>query len=201
MALNDIYQLKDSYTFLGQTMENVYYYQDTTGGGTAADLLTAWLTDVLSVIRALQSTGVTHTRLQCVNGMDNDDQSVLDISSAGTFAGTTGAPDWAFALRRRTGGLGYRYSYKRYGGVSTAHITTAGALTATAINLVDAVAVAIGELVDGVAGDYRPVQITGGFVFGTAPTFKQDLLGDWQLNSIISHQETRQVYTWINATP
>lgn len=201
MATNDIYQVKLQTVMNSEVANNTFYYRVQSGAGQAADLLNEFQTNVLSALQLIQPAQLTNTQIQVVNGMENADQSVEDISDIGEYASTPFATFIAVAFRRRSGGVGTRYSYKRFmaGGVSA--ITTFGEWTSAFRDLLDTVAVQLGTVQEGAEGLYAPCQITQGFQLGVDPIWRQDLVGNWQYAGGMSHQDTRQQYSWITATP
>ena len=101
----------------GKPMNNVFFYQNFGGGGTAAQLLVAFYQDVLPFVLAITSLDAEYTDIQ-TNGV----QIATDFAaSAFSDNGTASA-----GIEPRMVALGYRYNrldntdrngYKRFGGL------------------------------------------------------------------------------------
>lgn len=201
MATNDIYQLKLTSVSNSEVMQNVFYYRDTAGAGNALELVEEFTNQVLPDIQAMQNSLTLNTRIQAVNGMFNTDSWIEDMAVAGDVVGTPVSTFLAVGFRKRFGGIGFRYSYKRFYGLYAGSQTNFGVFTSGTRDMLDPLAVKLGQVIEGTLGAYQPVQITGGFVLGTAPVFKQPLQGNWQYSDRFTHQDSRQQYGWLDATP
>jgi hypothetical protein len=183
-------------------MENVYYFQEAAGDpfGSTSDLVAAYIDQVLPSICDLQVAGLNHYQIVCVNGMDNEgDNHIADIDVNGALAVAGAPPELAVGFRRRTGGVGFRYSYKRYGGVSAGAVGANSWIGAPYIASIAALRALLGQLVETEEAAYAPIQITGGFVLGVEPTYRQSLLGAWQSSGQPTHQVSRDIRTWDSA--
>lgn len=120
IAVNDIIQITDFQTLLGQQIANVYFYRITAVEALAdlGDLSTAFVTGVMEEVESLQSTVLTHTLLSIrnlTNGID-----IADIPLTGHIGEATGGdtlPTYcAFSFRLvRTNGT-TRHGAKRIAG-------------------------------------------------------------------------------------
>lgn len=198
-SVNDIYQIKLRTSLSGQILLNDFYYRAISGADIdATDLAGAFYTDfVIGVLLPNLSSAATVTQIQVVNGMDNSDQAVLDISEVGANGAARLPSHFASSFRRRTIGVGARYSYKRFGGMVAA-LAQNGTWTALYQAYLQAIATFLGTNIEADGGAYEPCQITGGFILTVTPTFKQVLTGDWQYGAEPTTQNTRKSYTWFN---
>lgn len=204
MAAGNIYQVRTIMTLPDSKPQNVFYYREKSGiGGSSQDLANAFIEDVVSKLKDILTAGTIIDQVRVINGNNNVDNFVADIDQAGAYSGATTSPDFlAIAFRKRIGGTGFRYSYKRFSGIPASAIGYAGWQDSgtTFFTRVNALAVALGaEIAQLTGATYEPVQITGGFKLGVAPTFKTLLTTQWEINDRASHQDTRQVYEWKGA--
>lgn len=202
MALGDIYQIRVHQTFHGEEAMNVFYYETVAGASNnAEDVYNTFADDVWDVVRAMQSQRVVTRRFEVINGMNNLDFHYVDVSSAGVYdTGLDIPPQGAIGFRSPSGGPGTRYSYKRFVGAMTGMLASAGFPIwneSVREGIMRNVAIALGTALEGVDGQYAPIQVTGGFALGTPPVESHSLLGQWSLNEWLSTQRTRAAFSWV----
>ncbi len=204
MALGDIYQVRVHQTFHGEEALNVFYYEVVAGGANnAGDLYNEFTDLVWDAVRAMQSQRVTTRRFEIINGMNNLDYSYQDGSASGQYdTGLDIPPQGAIGFRSPSGEPGSRYSYKRFVGAMTGMISSVGFPIwneSVREGIMRDVAIALGTILEGADGSYAPIQITGGFVLGTAPVESHSLQGQWSLNEWMSTQRTRAAFSWVQS--
>ena len=199
MAAGDIYQVRLESAFFGHRFNNVFFYQ---AGIVSVDddsqkLADEFVATIVPLVLPLLSVNLTFDVVRVVNGSNNLDNVIQLISELGVRLTNAAPHNLAIAFRQRLGGAGFRYSYKRFGGLTTDTFNAGGWLnTASFFAQANSLSVGLGSLlVDGTA-NWNPIQITGGFVLGIPPVFKQFLTGAWQINDRTSHQDTRQEFEW-----
>ncbi|MGH9459539.1 MAG: hypothetical protein ACRD2J_18030, partial [Thermoanaerobaculia bacterium] len=120
MAKGNLYRLIDRQRHATDEAINVYFYQQFTEAGEAADLGAAWEADVLAEILPLQNTGWQHDSWSILNLTDGIEFAEHSYPSPlfGTAAGGAMADfvAWSFLLRRSS--LVTRHGGKRIGGLS-----------------------------------------------------------------------------------
>lgn len=206
MAQGDIYQIQVFQTFsaLQDDVLNVFYYRAEAAASSNAN-------DVLSVFseqegdspweaaRTIQRTNMVTTLYRVINGNDNQDYVEAGASDAGTKTSLVGAcPIFvAVGFRGPRPGPGVRYSYKRIGGIPSDYLASnSGSWAGDAGDDFQVPQDAFGLELEGDFNLYAPVQITGGFSLGVAPTFSYSLVGNWTTNVYPSHQVSRANYDW-----
>lgn len=202
MALGDIFQVRVYQRFHGEECLNVFYYkQAVVGAGDAEDLLGGFQDDVWDYVRDMQSARVLTHRYEVINGMDNGDFSISDASATGNYdTGLDIPPQGAYAFRSPSAGPGTRYAYKRFVGCMTGALASVGNpvwSTGFLEGWMHYTGVALGALVEATASAYLPIQITGGFQLGVAPTESHQVFGQWAANSWMSTQRTRAQFAWV----
>lgn len=206
MAVNDVYLIRLYFTLPldpePAIMRFFYRVLASTGSDSAQDAVAAASTDLYNQFAAVQHSQCFLTRIDAINLMDVDDSHVSTYNEPGDIASPPAANFLAIALRKRPGGLGTRYSYKRVPGVirsgcdayglnETANPAYTAALNALAVNL--------GNVLEVADGSYYPVQVTWDGTYGHPVTNIKSLQGAWEINSHVSHQDTRQIYRWGSA--
>lgn len=121
MAQGDLYWLKafqrDSQYL--QDVLNVYWYEQTSAAGSAADLEDAWREDVRPALLDIQSDNIAYTLIETVNVNDvSDFETVQPTGINGLRVGTQLPPwiSWGFRLGRAS--RASRHGYKRIAGVN-----------------------------------------------------------------------------------
>lgn len=197
MTVGDVYRVVVDQQYLGQEMLNVFYYQHTAGTGTdqAANLADIFQDNMLQEMSNLQLDTVEYDSISVVNGMRNTDQFVLasptpaggDLDSATLINSPS---DLAVGFRSNRNGMGTRYSYKRFGGVPLSYVAGNGWSSLYDSALLS-MAAELGTVLTQSGNSFTPVQITGGFKFGTAPT-PTFFLTSWVFDTVPSSQATRR---------
>lgn len=210
MAGDNIYQLKLGYNLpRNEPALNVFWYHELPGGaGNASDLAATFRTSLLGAIRPVLPNNVTLTFMQTLNTHQFSDNEIFTA-----FGAPLGLADAAIdktaaiAFRRREGGIGTRYSYKRFPAPGNYNIdgwTNSGATFYPAVN---ALILALGAVLVGVGASYEPVQVKGGWTMectASNPTYcgqgqvlmNGDLDGNWQVDKYPSHQTSRDDRLW-----
>jgi hypothetical protein len=199
MAVADIYQIKVFQDMPGQDLIlNVFYYAVQAGEDDPDDLLSVFAEEVWDVVRAIQVPSCVTYKYEVINGSNNTVWKEQGVADAGTNIATAPVtPFIAAGFRSSRVFLGSRYSYKRFAGAPSASIDTSdGSWNATMLGKAYDVSVGLGAVLEGDEAFYYPIQITGGFQLGVAPTPKQNVLGQWTFNRFPTHQDTRQPYEW-----
>lgn len=199
MALGDVYQLKVQGSVQFEECEMVHYYRQTTALGSAEDLATAYRDLKSAQLRAVMNPGAFINSYFCINGMNNADFFLLSDSQPGTLNPSAELPSFAaFAFRSPYMGPGTRYTYKRLWGVSAGIFNpTGGGIGPGLMALLQQICDSFGAITAGQVGTYEPVQITGGFRLGVAPTVSQVLIGQWLCYYTFTTQKSRQQYSWV----
>lgn len=85
---NDVFELVDQYTVLGQEMNNVYFYQRGASlSFSAQDFAEDWVEEVLPTVLACQPSDVVHTRVATRNLFDVSDTGEVLHTVSGTLTG------------------------------------------------------------------------------------------------------------------
>lgn len=113
-----VYRLRHTYTFLDQTLMNVYYYGGPTNAQTGADLGVAFIDDMLPVWAAIVVGGTTSVAIDVEGVHGAADLYHADVTTGGTRVGEALPPYVAWAFRLNHAARGERNGYKRFGGVS-----------------------------------------------------------------------------------
>jgi len=125
IAVNDLIQVTDSQSYLGQQLLNIYFYKCTAVGSTPADALEDFSVEfndtVIGSVAAVQVDSLNHTSRTYKNLTNGVDFFVDTTVIPGAVAATTTdiLPSFVslgFMLLRST--LSVRNGYKRFGGLS-----------------------------------------------------------------------------------
>lgn len=200
MAIWDTYQVKITTRHPdGQDMLNVHYYQQQSAGdGDASDLYQEFMDSVATAQRGLMTDNANVVNVQVINGNNNTDFQFANLLLPGTTIVSTPAASFvALGFRSPAPPPGQRYSYKRIGALPATWLDTSDGRWDTNIDTpAAAYATAVADTLEGTEAAYSPVQVTGGFSLGVAPTPVRNLNGFWQFNRFPTHQTTRQVLLW-----
>ena len=210
MALNDVYQAR-LFMLLpeGQPSLNVFWYQETGGGsGNSAELAAAFEVGVKPSIRSLMPIEVEFDHIQILNTNDFNDNGDFGfvLLRAGLYGNILDLSQ-AIAFRKREGGIGTRYSYKRFPAPGSALVVNTRVWNATAAQMIYDTSVALGANLVGTLGTYTPVQVKGGWTMECTtsnPTYcgegnvvvNGDISGQWQVDLYASHQDSREESQW-----
>lgn len=83
---NNVYELVDTYTLLGQEMKNVYFYQIGSGlSFNAQNLADDWVAEVLPSVLAVQPSALIHTQVNTRNLMNPAETGEVLHNLAGTL--------------------------------------------------------------------------------------------------------------------
>lgn len=119
MALGDVYRLVDFQTYDGQTLSNVYHYQNVNDPADAEALAQGFVEDHLPAIRVIQSPALEHTVVTVVNLNDEEDFHELAVGLSGntTEAGQGMAAFICSRLILHRTSRAIRNGAKRYAGL------------------------------------------------------------------------------------
>lgn len=199
-SVGDVVQIKVFQTCLDQLLVNSFYYRIDAGASPSVDdLLSAFKDDVWDVVRALVTAANVTTKYEAINGMDNAEFEVEEVTTPGTNAGGGAVlpAQIAAVFRSPNAGPGTRYSYRAFSGFTSSQLEgTGGTWDNTQLDELDAVCVALGAILEGANGLYTPVQLTGGFRLGTPPDVGRTVVGNWLYNYVPGGRRTRQSYNW-----
>lgn len=127
MAVSDIYQITLNGTFLGQDINNVFFYEQVDPAdpeaGIAEGLALEWRDTVFLgsgfLVGGNISTGMVYNRIRVINLFNDADFYELNFPSgtAGTNAGEVLPPYAAYSFRSRWLGTGVRRAMKRFAGM------------------------------------------------------------------------------------
>jgi len=85
MALADIYQLIHNQSYLGQAIQNVYFYRREDAGSDHADLLDAWVADVMPSVMAIQDPKIITDTVVAKNLENFSDFGETIVDDPGTY--------------------------------------------------------------------------------------------------------------------
>lgn len=156
--LNDVYQLIDKQMFGQQNLENVWFFERLVPDGNAADLIDAFISDLLPAIRLIQGAGLYHSQITC--------QSLGDLSDFDTRVtnvfGSGGAGDLlpsfnavGYSLKPATRAV--RPGSKRFAGILEAVVTNGSIIEPTYVANVEALRILLDDNVVGADAEYQPV--------------------------------------------
>lgn len=161
MTIGNRFELIDDQLYISQGILNVYWYKQIAGGAAAAaaDLVSAFLVNLLPLVEDIQDDNLQHIFLRARNVDDPTDFSILPLAGEfGNWATADQAPSFiaaAFRLNRTT--QASRHGWKRYAGVPRNNIQNNDAIAAYLPSL-NALAAGLDNDWLGVAGNvYRPV--------------------------------------------
>jgi hypothetical protein len=141
MQIGEVAELVHEQTYLGQQVNNVYFFQAGAGTDTLTDLATWFETIVVPVIKQFQNDLVSHVNLRLRNLMDTGE--TYEEPLTGTGAGTSGLVELpsfiAGQIRLDHATAGVRPGFKRYVGLTEGHIED-GLLTAANLTQLDNIA-------------------------------------------------------------
>lgn len=169
VSIANIYQLVDRQRFpTGELIENVYFYSDESGAGSAEDLSLAFNNDMLTgIIRDVQSIQLEHVSINVQSLGDPADFYIRVLS--GAFGVET--PDCmpahdAVNFTLRTSSRAVRPGSKRIGGLPdfTSYYTNGQVTDAARLVLYNDIRVAMATIVNATAVDYSPIIVKRVFV-------------------------------------
>lgn len=123
----DIVELTHEQSYLGQQMNNVYYFEAVDGTATLTGLATWFETNVVPAVKAMQNDLVSHVNLRLRNLFDAGETYEEPLTGTGTDASTTIESPSFVAIQARldhTSG-DVRPGFKRIGGITENSITDA----------------------------------------------------------------------------
>lgn len=149
-AVLDIIELVHEQTFLGQQINNVYYFENSDGTTDLATLAAWFETNVVPDIKAFQVAELAHVNLRLRNLFDLGEthEEPLTGTGAGAASGNEFPAFFAYAVRLDHNLGSMRPGFKRYAGGSETAVTdalidppTIALLAAVGDNLVNPAAV------------------------------------------------------------
>lgn len=184
LAVNDIVQLTDVQTYLGQTMLNVYLYEMVEVGAetTLEDIAQTFETLVLDAAADFQAAAVTHTFVQAKNLTNGVDIWEELSGRAGSAGGTEDQPSFmALGFRFVRSSALTRHGSKRIGGILEGAVT-GNSLNASMTTLVDAYSAAAASVLEIDAGS--PVDfVARPVIIGRFPKDDPDA-GEYDLSKV-----------------
>lgn len=199
MAIGDVYQVRVFQTYQDQELINVFHYIATGGlSATAENLYSGFADQVWDLVRGAQHADCVTRRFTVINSNDNTDQEEATVSSPGTYVPGSMLPAFlAYGLRSQRPYMGQRYSYKRIGGCVN-ELTPAGIWNTSVLAHMYAISNAFSAVVNHLGlGIYAPVQTENSFQMGEPLIVKYLIEGQWLVNQIPTHQDTRQSFDWV----
>lgn len=160
MALADIYQLIHKQAFLGEVIENVYFYQRLAPSSTSGMLIAAFIDDMLTKIRALQVNAFTTTEVTAFSLGEPTDFDSEPLALTGSYGSDDSLPSFnaiGYSLKVNTRAV--RSGSKRIAGIPET-VTTRNFITeGEYIGRIETLRLAMGAQVevDGVA--FSPVVV------------------------------------------
>lgn len=158
MPVGDVYEVVDVQRYLGQTVMNVYHYQQTAAfvplAGTIAQALAdAFATTIVPVIAGIQHPSLVHVEVNVKNVFDGTDAGTAVTGNSGSQTGLGDAmPAFTnYAMQFKTDNAGIRPGSKRIAGVAEG---------ATAAGIVEGVRLADAQVV----ADALAAPIQGGLI-------------------------------------
>lgn len=205
MAIGNIYQVRVNQLFQDEEMVNVFHYKQFSGSsGSAEDLYGRFADVVWDIARESQSPRCVTHRFEIINGMNNADFSIHDVTSGGAY-GTGGdtSPQICAGYRSPSAGPGTQYGYKRVGGLTLTMLAVdnSGQFDGDyAEAYMSPLAILLGDRLTGTGATYDPCTVRGAFKLGTTPVLGRTLLGDWSISLFPLTQRTRTKYAWVAPT-
>lgn len=195
MALlnNNILQIDDLQTYLGQTVLNVYHFQvsDLASLADYESIANVFQGEIIDTVKAHQNNALTHTRIIVRNLSNGIDIYEKPIAISGSYGDSPASSLLSFAFRLVRSSLATRHGQKRFAGVGENMVVgnDAEAVIMPALNAT-AVAIGSGFSIDS-GGDYdftaKPV-ILGRFPTGHAQAGEIDIT---VVNPVLSAQYIR----------
>jgi len=117
MAIGNHYILIDLQVVDSMEMLNVYAYEQTTGSGDSSALAAAYVDSILPSMKAFQSSGLEHIKVQVTNKEVPSDFTELATAVSGEISGERLPPFCAFSVQLSRASRASRNGHKRVGGV------------------------------------------------------------------------------------
>jgi len=153
MAVLDIYSIEDRQTFLGQSVVNVYYYQDVgVNAITEAQLADIFEVTVIDELVSVQATNLVHDTIRVTNLTNPGPYSEYTIGTQGEKSSEPLPRFNAWGFRFVRDSLATRNGYKRIAGV-TEDLQSSGVATSAALTLLNTVTGAFLATLSGDSGN------------------------------------------------
>lgn len=203
VGIGAIIKITDRYIFLGQRMENIYYYH-----AGAAILVTQlydvghdWFVNMGTYVKQLQSNSVQHLEVVVEDIGGDRDYASYPVPIADAFgvngSGDDCAPFVVAALKLIPGNRSVRPGSKRYSGLRESQVAAGGYLTPAALGDLDNIGLAATQTID-VGGVPTLGPVIVGFphpAHGNTPARSAitavDIAG-WNSKTAISTQNSRK---------
>lgn len=134
MAVDEIFSVTTTYSYLGETMQNRFYYLQTLGPAGAALLGSLIEDDIMPPVQAIQSDDVTYSFIVTLNLDDTGDFDTIAFGGLGQRTGDGMPPFTSWGYKLISSDRVLRAGGKRFGGVSETDVTDgvadAGVITA-----------------------------------------------------------------------
>jgi len=158
MALADVYQLIVKQTIHGQDVENVFFYEAISTGGSAEDLITAFVADMSSGMRALQVFALKWVIIKAQSLGNLSDFHEEPQTSAGAFGDADVLPSFnavSYTLHPNTRAV--RPGGKRIAGIPEAASLNGEIVEPGYLAAMEAFRLLLDDNLDGTLDDYQPV--------------------------------------------
>lgn len=162
LGVEGLYQVTITHTYFGQSCQNKFWYQFTTGfSHSAENLATGFINTVLGILGTIRSDDITADILDVKNMGDGSDfYQVLTTAGAGDDIGTPQSPQdaWAFTLATANWLVGK--GGKRFVGVTESQLDMGGVADSATEALLEAVADVLDSPFTVTGNIYRPVIVS-----------------------------------------
>lgn len=162
LGVEGLYRLVQSYTYEGQTCQNGYWYQFTSGfSHSAAQLSAAFAADILPLLTVLRHTSITTDVLDVKNMGDGSDYfTFMYATGAGVNAGTSQSKFDAWSITLASANWLVGKGGKRYAGLTESMLDGGGVANSTVEADLDALAIALADPLINGGTTYMPVIVS-----------------------------------------
>jgi len=197
----DVIELVHEQTYLGQQMNNVYYFEAVDGTASLISLAAWFETNLVPDVKAIQNDLVTHTNLRLRNLFNLAETYEEPLTGTGVNpASTSELPAFfAFTCRMDHDNAQVRPGFKRWSGMHEANVTDSlldasaiTALTAIAVHLVNPLSPALATWAHVVVGR---VCETPNPTPGDVPACLKYRLPENQIELVVGYPTSVEVYS------
>jgi hypothetical protein len=158
MPLADVYQLIDKQMYGQQPVENVWFFERLDAGGSAADLIDAFVSGIFPQIRAIQGNGIYHAEITCQSLGDLSDFDTQVTNVYGTYGAVDVLPSFnavGFTLKPATRAV--RPGSKRFVGVPEEAVISGTIVFPAYLTALEALRIELDDNQVGTDSEYQPV--------------------------------------------